>query len=85
MRQALSRLIVAGGLCVGLGLPTATVVMGQGSPPGHGRGHSSSRTSNHGVQEQVEKCKSELRPAQHGIGECVSDFAQHHGNPTPTP
>ena len=45
------------------------------------------------VQQQVEKCKAQLAAGQHGIGDCVSDFAnqhgaivssnaRHHGNPT---
>jgi hypothetical protein len=46
------------------------------------------------VQEQVESCKLQLQTGQHGIGDCVSDFAnqhgqavasdaRHHGNPNP--
>ncbi len=46
------------------------------------------------VQEQVETCKANLTDGQHGIGDCVSDFAsqhgqtvasdaRHHGNPKP--
>lgn len=31
------------------------------------------------VSEQVETCKSTLAAGQHGIGDCVSDFASQHG------
>jgi hypothetical protein len=31
------------------------------------------------VREQVVKCKNNLDPDEHGVGECVSDFAKHHG------
>ena len=31
------------------------------------------------VKEQVQDCKAALATGEHGIGECVSDFAQHHG------
>ncbi len=31
------------------------------------------------VRDQVQSCKESLRPGQHGIGECVSDFARQHG------
>src|SRR5258707_8281653 len=31
------------------------------------------------VKQQVERCKDKLQAGAHGIGECVSDFAQQHG------
>lgn len=31
------------------------------------------------VVAQVDKCKAALAPGQHGIGECVSTFANTHG------
>lgn len=31
------------------------------------------------VKAQVESCKDALAKGTHGIGECVSDFAQQHG------
>ena len=31
------------------------------------------------VTQQVKTCKAQLQPGQHGIGECVSDFANQHG------
>jgi hypothetical protein len=31
------------------------------------------------VVAQVAKCKAALQPGQHGIGDCVSAFAQQHG------
>ena len=31
------------------------------------------------VQQQVESCKAQLATGQHGIGDCVSDFASQHG------
>ncbi len=31
------------------------------------------------VSEQVEACKAALAAGQHGIGDCVSDFANQHG------
>jgi hypothetical protein len=31
------------------------------------------------VKQQVETCKDQLAQGQHGIGECVSDFASQHG------
>jgi hypothetical protein len=31
------------------------------------------------VQEQVETCKAQLAAGTHGIGDCVSDFANQHG------
>jgi len=31
------------------------------------------------VKQQVESCKDALGTGAHGIGDCVSDFAQQHG------
>ncbi|HEX9037398.1 MAG TPA: hypothetical protein VF808_10455 [Ktedonobacterales bacterium] len=31
------------------------------------------------VKAQVEACKAHLATGTHGIGDCVSDFAQRHG------
>ena len=31
------------------------------------------------VKEQVQDCKAQLASGAHGIGDCVSDFAQQHG------
>ena len=31
------------------------------------------------VKQHVESCKDQLQAGTHGIGECVSDFAQQHG------
>lgn len=31
------------------------------------------------VKEQVQDCKAQLHTGMHGIGACVSDFAQQHG------
>ena len=31
------------------------------------------------VKQQVEACKDQLAAGQHGIGDCVSDFANQHG------
>ena len=31
------------------------------------------------VVQQVQTCKAELSPGQHGIGQCVSNFAKQHG------
>ena len=31
------------------------------------------------VVDQVNKCKDALKPGQHGIGQCVSAFANTHG------
>lgn len=31
------------------------------------------------VTQQVQTCKAELSPGQHGIGQCVSNFAKQHG------
>ena len=31
------------------------------------------------VKQQVETCKDQLAAGEHGIGECVSDFASQHG------
>jgi hypothetical protein len=33
----------------------------------------------HQVSQQVITCKDNLAPDQHGIGQCVSDFAKQHG------
>jgi hypothetical protein len=32
------------------------------------------------VKEEVADCKAALLPGQHGIGQCVSSFARHHGD-----
>jgi hypothetical protein len=32
------------------------------------------------VKEQVELCKDQLKPGEHGIGQCVSSFARQHGD-----
>src|SRR5260370_37192446 len=41
----------------------------------------SANPSNWGQQvvQQVDKCKDALAPGSHGIGECVSTFANQHG------
>ena len=31
------------------------------------------------VEQQVQTCKTQLAAGQHGIGDCVSDFANQHG------
>ncbi len=33
----------------------------------------------HQVRQQVISCKDDLGPNEHGIGQCVSDFAKQHG------
>jgi hypothetical protein len=33
----------------------------------------------HQVSQQVVTCKDNLAPDEHGIGQCVSDFAKQHG------
>jgi hypothetical protein len=33
----------------------------------------------HQVSQQVNTCKDDLAPDEHGIGQCVSDFAKQHG------
>jgi hypothetical protein len=33
----------------------------------------------HQVRQQVISCKDDLAPDEHGIGQCVSDFAKQHG------
>ena len=33
----------------------------------------------HQVSQQVITCKDKLAPDEHGIGQCVSDFAKQHG------
>jgi hypothetical protein len=34
------------------------------------------------VMDQVQKCKDQLGAGQHGIGQCVSQFAKQHGDQT---
>ena len=34
------------------------------------------------VTQQVTTCKAALAPGEHGIGQCVSDFAKQHGQAT---
>lgn len=33
-----------------------------------------------GISQKVENCKDSLQDGQHGIGQCVSAIAQHHGS-----
>ncbi|HEV8622550.1 MAG TPA: hypothetical protein VGR33_06630 [Actinomycetota bacterium] len=33
----------------------------------------------HQVRQQVVSCQNNLGPDEHGIGQCVSDFAKQHG------
>ena len=51
------------------GAVTATAVTGSPNPQVWGQQ----------VKAQVESCKDLLHTGQHGIGDCVSDFASKHG------
>jgi len=51
------------------GVATEAAVTGSANPTNWGQA----------VVQQVDKCKLALAPGTHGIGECVSTFAQQHG------
>src|SRR5436309_8913497 len=51
------------------GATTETVVTGSANPSNWGQQ----------VVKQVQTCKGALAPGSHGIGECVSTFANQHG------
>lgn len=51
------------------GTVTATAVTGSPNPQVWGQQ----------VKAAVEQCKDNLQSGQHGIGDCVSDFASKHG------
>jgi hypothetical protein len=82
-RLALALLAGAVGLAAGGSLAVATIQLASttshtpaaSAPGNHGQAHG------HGaeVTAAVAKCKSALRPGQHGIGKCVSAVANQHG------
>jgi hypothetical protein len=45
-----------------------------------GSGSNDAATWGQKVVEQVQKCKAELGPGEHGIGKCVSQFAKQNGD-----
>ena len=51
------------------GVATEAAVTGSANPSNWGQA----------VVQQVDKCKLALAPGTHGIGECVSTFANQHG------
>lgn len=53
----------------GVALAAGTAITGTPNPTAWGRQ----------VSEQVESCKQQLKPGEHGIGKCVSSFAKRHG------
>lgn len=66
-KAKLAALILAGTLVVGgAGATGATVAAANGA-------------FGQDVKTQVQTCKSELKDGQHGIGQCVSQFANQHG------
>ncbi len=66
---AAAKAIAAVAAVAAAGAVTATAVTGSPNPQVWGQQ----------VKAQVESCKDALKTGQHGIGDCVSDFASKHG------
>jgi hypothetical protein len=66
---AAAKAIAAVAAVAAAGAVTATAVTGSPNPQVWGQQ----------VSEKVESCKAALKTGQHGIGDCVSDFASKHG------
>lgn len=66
---AAAKAIAAVAAVAAAGAVTATAVTGSPNPQVWGQK----------VEAQVELCKAQLKTGQHGIGDCVSDFASTHG------
>src|SRR5216683_1597048 len=66
---AAAKAIAAVAAVAAAGAVTATAVTGSPNPQVWGQQ----------VKAQVESCKDALTTGQHGIGDCVSDFASKHG------
>jgi hypothetical protein len=64
-----------------VGLATALLALGAAGVATEAAVTGSANPSNWGqaVVAQVDKCKDALTPGQHGIGQCVSAFANTHG------
>ncbi len=67
--SAAAKAIAAVAAVAAAGTVTATAVTGSPNPQVWGQQ----------VKAAVEQCKDNLKTGQHGIGECVSDFASQHG------
>ena len=67
--SAAAKAIAAVAAVAAAGAVTATAVTGSPNPQAWGQQ----------VKAAVEQCKDNLKSGQHGIGECVSDFASKHG------
>ncbi len=66
---AAAKAIAAVAAVAAAGAVTATAVTGSPNPQVWGQQ----------VKAAVEQCKDNLQTGQHGIGDCVSDFASKHG------
>lgn len=64
-----------------VGLAVAFLAVGAAGAAGEAAITGSANPSNWGqaVVQQVDTCKDALKPGTHGIGQCVSTFAQQHG------
>jgi hypothetical protein len=77
MATGLSRAVAVGikskvGIAVVAGLLATAGATGVAAAASHG-------AFGQQVKQQVESCKDALGTGAHGIGDCVSDFAQQHG------
>lgn len=62
------------------GLAAAALVVGGGTAAAAAASHSANPGAfSRSISEAVEACKSKLASGQHGIGDCVSAAAKHHG------
>jgi len=64
-----------------VGLTVAVLAVGAAGAAAEAAVTGSANPSNWGQQvvEQVQDCKAALAPGSHGIGQCVSAFANKHG------
>lgn len=67
--SAAAKAVAAVAAVAAAGAVTATAVTGSPNPEVWGQR----------VKTEVATCKAKLDSGQHGIGECVSDFASQHG------
>src|SRR5260370_42702775 len=69
---------MAGGLKSKVGVAVLAALLATGTATGAAAAASQGAFGQQ-VKTKVESCKDALAKGTHGIGECVSDFAQQHG------
>jgi hypothetical protein len=77
MASGLSR-AAAAGIKSKVGVAVLATLLATGGATGVAAAAAANGAFGQQVKEQVQDCKAQLASGAHGIGDCVSDFAQQH-------